>query len=89
MRQVLVSSTARKRLDELVAKERPRLVRSIGELGEGPFRRRPGANIKKLEGTNRPKYRLRVVDWRIVYLVDDREVRVIEILARGRGYRLE
>lgn len=89
MRRVLVSETARKQLDDLPPKERRRLVKALGALGDDPFRPRSGADIKKLEGTDPPKYRLRVGDWRAVFWVGDDEVRVLEIFRRGRGYRLE
>jgi mRNA interferase RelE/StbE len=83
MRQVLVSETARRQLDEFPGKERRRLVKALAVLAEDPFRPRSGADIKKLEGTDPPKYRLRVGDWRAVYWVGDDEVRVVEIFRRG------
>lgn len=88
MRQVLVSPTAAKQLDELPPKERRRLVRGLHALGEDPFRPRPGADIRKLEGIEPPKYRLRVGDWRVVYSVGEHEIHVFEIFRRGRGYAL-
>jgi len=89
MRQVLASDTARRQLDDLPPKERRRLVRALHALAEDPFRSRAGADIKKLVGTDPPKYRLRVGEWRAVYWVGGDEVRVVEIFRRGRGYRLE
>ena len=89
MRQVLVSDTARQQLDGLPPKERRRLVQALHALAEDPFRPRAGADIKKLIGTDPPKYRLRMGQWRAVYLVGGGEVQVVEIFRRGRGYRLE
>ena len=88
MRHVLVSQTASRQLNALPANERRRLVKGLRALEEDALRPRPGADIKKLEGTEPPKYRLRVGDWRAVYAVSDKEVRVLEIFRRGRGYRL-
>jgi mRNA interferase RelE/StbE len=89
MRSVLVSQTARRQLDDLPPKERRRLVKALAELGEDPLRPRPGCDIRKLEATEPAKDRLRVGDWRAVYLVENEDVRVIEVFRRGRGYRLE
>ena len=89
MRQVLISQTAKRQLEALQSKERRRVVKALLVLGEDPLRPRPGADIKKLEGTDPPKYRLRVGDWRAVFLVESREVRIIEVFRRGRGYRVE
>jgi mRNA interferase RelE/StbE len=89
MRQVLASDTARKQLDDLPSEEKRRLARALQVHAEDPYRSRPGADIKKVEGTDPAKYRLRVGDWRAVYWVGEDEVRVLEIFRRGRGYRLE
>ncbi len=40
-----------------------------------------------IKGTEPVKYRLRVGDYRVVYIVVRSEVKVIEIFVRGRGYR--
>ena len=45
-------------------------------------------DVKVLEGTDPLKRRLRVGDYRIIYHVEKRTVKVIEIFPRGRGYRL-
>jgi mRNA interferase RelE/StbE len=89
MRQVLISQMAKRQLEALPSKERRRMVKALLVLGEDPLRPRPGADIKKLEGTNPPKYRLRLGDWRAVYLVESGEVRIIEVFRRGRGYRVD
>ena len=58
--------------------------RKLDELARDPF---STANVKKL--TQHPGYRLRVGDWRVLYLlVNDRVViHVIRIAARGNAYR--
>lgn len=89
MRQVLISQSALSALNELPAKERRRVVRGLEALGEDPFTPRSGCDVKKLEAGDPPKWRLRVGEWRAVYVVEPREVRVIEIFRRGRGYRIE
>jgi mRNA interferase RelE/StbE len=89
MRQVLVSRPALAQLDELPSKERRRVVRGLEALGEDPFTPRSGCDIKKLEVGTPPKYRLRVGEWRAVYVVEPAEVRAISIFRRGQGYRIE
>lgn len=61
-----------------------RIRYKIDELARDP---RNAANVKKL--TEHPGYRLRVGDWRVVYLlIEDRLViHVIRIAPRGEVYR--
>jgi len=73
---------------ELDARQRERLRIRLEELEVDPFRRRPKADIKncgKHHGVT--FYRLRIGDFRAVYVVNRDEVRVTEIFRRGRGYR--
>ncbi len=82
---VLVSGSAARFLRDLPEKER--IKSRIQELAEDPFRPRPKADIKKLEGDfNPPLYRLRVGDFRILYFVDSKEVKITEIICRSKGY---
>jgi len=73
---------------EVDRKQRERLRIRLEELEGDPFRPRPKADIKNC-GQHRgiTFYRLRVGDFRAVYVVDRDEVRVTEIFRRGRGYR--
>jgi mRNA-degrading endonuclease RelE of RelBE toxin-antitoxin system len=43
-----------------------------------------GGNIKKLQG--RPEFRLRVQDWRVIFLIEDNVLHVEEIEPRGSIY---
>ena len=73
---------------ELDRRQRGRLRIRLGELEGDPFRPRPKVDIKncgKHHGVT--FYRLRVGDFRAVYVVNRDEVRVTEIFRRGRGYR--
>ena len=73
---------------ELDRKQTGRLRIRLEELEGDPFRPRPKTDIKN-SGKHRGVtfYRLRVGDFRAVYVVDRDEVRVTEIFRRGRGYR--
>ena len=85
--QVLLSETAVKYLRRLEQADRERVVKGLRSLGEDPFKGRPGTDIKPLAGTTPQKYRLRVGDYRAVYVVEGEDVKVIEVFQRGRGYR--
>lgn len=61
-----------------------RLRRKIDELVRDP---RGAPNVKKL--TEHPGYRLRVGDWRIIYLLHEKRliVHIIRIAPRGEAYK--
>ena len=63
---VEVKSSARKELEELPGGVLARVVRKLEALGDAP---RP-PECKKLKGY-KDQWRVRVGDWRIVYIVDD------------------
>jgi mRNA-degrading endonuclease RelE of RelBE toxin-antitoxin system len=57
-------------------------------VAEDPFHGRPGADIRLLWGQDDPPlYRLRVGEYRVLYFILEREVRVTEILHRSQAYR--
>lgn len=85
--RVTLSETAVRQLRKLEKADRERIVRGLRALEEDPFRARPKADIRILEGTEPRKYRLRVGAYRAVYAVVGSEVKIIEVFARGRGYR--
>ncbi|TLZ53015.1 MAG: hypothetical protein E6K18_01425 [Methanobacteriota archaeon] len=75
-------------LRALEDRDRKRLGVHLRELEENPFRPRPKADIKNC-GRHRGVvfYRRLVGDFRVVYRVPEREVKITEIFRRGRGYR--
>ena len=85
--RVTVSETAVRQLRKLPKGERVRIARALRVLEEDPFRARPKADIRVLEGTEPRKYRLRVGDYRAVYAVLGSEVKIVDVFTRGRGYR--
>lgn len=78
------SRDAAKALMRMPRDQAVRIRRKIDELARDPAN---APNVKKL--TEHPGYRLRVGDWRVVYLlVDDRLViQVVRIAPRGEVYR--
>lgn len=89
MPRVLVSRTFQRQFDRLPADDRERVRAGLSALADDPYTARSGADIKRLEGTDPPKHRLRIGDLRVIYHVDEAEgvVKAIEVFRRGRGYR--
>lgn len=85
--RVTLSETAFRQLRRLPKDTRSRIAKALRVLEEDPFRPRPKADIRMIEGTEPRKYRLRIGEYRAIYAVVKDEVRVIEVLIRGRGYR--
>jgi len=74
--EIRIIRSAEKELDNLPSTVYNRLSKRIISLGDKP---RP-VGVKKLSG--REEYRLRVGDYRILYIIDDKN-RTITILAVG------
>ncbi len=60
------------------------ICEKIEALGADPFA--PNNNVRKL--TSHPDYRLRIGDWRVVYLVQEQAlvIAVVRIAPRGEAY---
>ncbi len=87
MNSVLVSGTFQRQFRALPASVKRRVRAALKQLEDDPVTKRPKVDIKALRDTSPPKHRLRVGDYRIIYRVDGKVVRVIEVFRRGRGYR--
>jgi mRNA interferase RelE/StbE len=81
---VIVSSVALKAIGRLPKRERETAQRKIADLADDP--RPPGAT--KIVGKSHA-YRLRIGDWRILYDIEDRVLRVtvFSVAHRGDAYR--
>ena len=64
-----------------------RIKSALKELEPDPYTPRTGADIKPLVNTEPQKYRLRVGNYRIIYLIEEQSVKVIEVFKRERGYK--
>jgi mRNA interferase RelE/StbE len=84
--RVSLSETAVRQLRKLPKEAQRRITKGLRALEE-PYKPRPKADIRPIEGTDPRKYRLRVGDYRAIYAVVAKEVKVLEIFSRGRGYR--
>ncbi len=87
-RRVLLSKTAARQLERLPANAARRIREHVRVLEDDPLRHRPGADIGVLWGHDDPPlYRLRVGEYRVLYFVFPRGVRITEIVHRSRAYR--
>ena len=86
MHSVVVSRTFQKQFHSLQKTLQERIKNALKELEINPTQPRSGADIKPLKKTNPLKYRLRVGEYRIIYIVKDDAVHVIEVFKRGKGY---
>lgn len=83
---VQVSRTFEKAYRRLDRNLQRRVRNALERLREDPRSPRPGADIKLLHGTDPLKHRLRVGDYRVVFVVDGRRVLVLDVFPRGKGY---
>lgn len=86
--KILISESARDFFYSLEEKWQNRLKKSFRSLKENPFKKRSGADIKKLKGSFNPAiYRMRVGDYRIIYVILEKEIKITSIIQRGKGYK--
>ena len=85
MYQLFFTRQALKTLRKLPRNTADRIREKLNILAEAPYA--PNTNVTKLQ--NRPGYRLRVGDWRVIYEIEDRELRILilKIAPRGEVYR--
>jgi len=83
---ILLSETARRQLFDLSEKQIDRLKNGLRELKENPFKKRAKADIKKLKGPKKDYFRLRIGNYRAVYVVEGNVVKVAKILPRDKAY---
>ena len=80
---VIKKQVRKKDLPKIPTKTRLKIVETIGDLRHNP---RPKTASKL---TNRPEYRLRQSNWRILYVIDEQEklVEVLQVKHRGEAYK--
>jgi len=83
---ILVSKTFQKQFHSLENNVQERIISALKTLEDDPFHSRSGTDIKKLSHTEPTKYRLRVGNYRIIYTVEEKTIKVIEVFKRERGY---
>jgi mRNA interferase RelE/StbE len=63
------------------------LKSKIRVLENHPKLKRSGADIKKIRDANPEAYRLRIGDYRVIYVIEEGIVWITEIMHRQKGYR--
>lgn len=84
MYSVITTPRARKALNRLPANWQDRIIAKLEAVARDPYA--PNNNVTRLQG--REGFRLRVGDWRVIYVLeDDRLVMlVVEVGPRGGVY---
>ena len=84
---ILLSKTAAKELINLEKSMQEKIRAALKELENDPVQGRPKADIKKLHKMSKNEfYRLRVGNYRVVYNLENTNVKVIKIFSRSKGY---
>jgi len=87
MFQVLASRTFQKQFNDIPNRLHNRIRKGLKELESDPYTPRSNADIKQLNDTNPLKYRIKIGEYRVIYYIEGKVVKIIEIFIRGRGYR--
>jgi mRNA-degrading endonuclease RelE of RelBE toxin-antitoxin system len=66
---------------------REKIEFTLRNLETDPFKSRSGTDIKNLSHTRPTKYRLRVGTYRLIYIVENKPIKVLEVFKRGKDYR--
>ena len=82
---MLVSKTFQRKFQQLQKNFQNQIRKSLKELQNGPITSRSNCDIKSLTDTRPKKYRLRVGNYRIIYLIVNKKVKVIDLIKREAG----
>lgn len=79
------SKSARKALKDMPRNTAGLILQKLDALATNPLA--PNPNVRKL--SSHPGYRLRVGDWRVIYLLHEKAllIAVVRIAPRGEAYR--
>lgn len=84
--KVLVSRTFQHKFNQTQKNVQKKIKNALKELRNDPHLSRPNCDLKPLKDTHPKKHRLRVGDYRIIFIVVSKEVKVIDLLKRETGY---
>ena len=87
---VLVSKTFQRAFQQLPNDIQKQMRNALDELQNDPYTSRSHCDIKQLKDTKPKKYRLRVGTYRIIYVIEEHNIKVLDLIKREIGYgRLE
>ncbi|KYK29535.1 hypothetical protein AYK20_05170 [Thermoplasmatales archaeon SG8-52-1] len=84
--KVFVSVTFQKKFYKLQKNIQNLIKKSLKELEKDLYKSRSNCKIKILKDTTPKKYRLKVKNCRIIYMIDTKNVKIIDLLKREIGY---
>jgi mRNA-degrading endonuclease RelE of RelBE toxin-antitoxin system len=84
--KVLVSKTFQKKFHQLQKNIQNSIRTTLKELEIDPTKSRPKCDIKLLKDTKPRKYRLRISEYRVIYIIERKEVKIIDLIRRETGY---
>lgn len=82
-----MSATFVRQFRKMDAATQSRIREALSVLEEDATTNRAGADVKRLAKTRPVKHRIRVGPYRVIYCIHGEVVNVVEVFARGRGYR--
>ncbi len=87
--EIRVHRDVAKALERINPPLRARIKRGLRELKTNPYEARSGADIVRLRGTKGRDdlFRLRIGEYRVIYVVIGRIVYVTDLFHRGKGYK--
>lgn len=86
MYRVMVSKTFQREFRAIPSDLQVRIRNALTSLEHDPLTSRPHADITPLKDTHPKKYRIRVGDYRVVYVIEGNDVMVLDMFHRGHGY---
>ncbi len=87
---IFVSKTFQKKFHKLPKNIQNRIRKDLNKLKKDPYKSRASCDIKQLKNTNPKKHRLRSGEYRVIYIIQKKEVKIIDLIKREVGYsRLE
>ena len=86
--EVKLHRAVAKALSRIEPKLRERIKHGLRALEANPYESRSSADILRLGGTRgrHDLFRLRIGDYRVIYVVEGKVVYVTDLFHRGRGY---
>jgi len=88
--KILISKTFQRKFYKTSENIQLKIRKNLNNLKIDPYKSRVNCDIKLLKNTNPKKHRLRVGKYRIIYIIKDKEIKVIDLIKRETGYnRLE
>jgi len=84
--KIVVSKTFQQKFYKVEKSFQNKIRNSLKDLQNDPYNSRPNCDIKPLKDTKPKKHRLRIGDLRIIYIVEQKKIMIIDLIQRGTGH---